>query len=55
MKTNDTKDEGLSLKNVKNTDEETLNRLTKKLNIQLDALKHSETITSEMLSRRITI
>ena len=34
---------------------EVLDRLTKKLQIQLDAIKRSETITTEMLNRRITI
>jgi hypothetical protein len=57
VKTNNTKDEnqGLSPKNIKNTDAEILDRLTKKLNIRLDAIKRSETITTEMLNRRFTI
>ena len=32
-----------------------LDRLTKDLDIQLDAIKRSKTITAEMLNRRITI
>ena len=45
----------LGLKSTSIEDQKTLARLTKKLDIHLEALKQSETITSEMLSRRVTI
>jgi len=47
----------LSTKSIPTSNREAvvLDRLTKELNIRLDALKRSETITSEMLNRRVTI